>query len=770
MDEKRKTLSIGNVSSNKSFGNSTTVIKKKRRHHHVKNGADNAIGSTSGISREMSARAEVLKKARQQDANKSSMQGQKFTPVLSEKEKANTPVEDEIPYVPNIDKKDIKKEYKKPQVSAPVKKKEEEVKETKSSFSDRRSGKLTVTQASSMDDDFTGRRRSLASVKRAQEKWKRKQNEASKPKEKLFREVIIPEAITVGDLANRMSEKSGDVIKKLMSMGVMATINQSIDADTAQLLVEEMGHAFVRVSEADVEEGIKGKEDKPEDLKPRCPVVTIMGHVDHGKTSLLDAIRKTDVVAKESGGITQHIGAYQVHGADGTVMTFIDTPGHETFSEMRSRGANVTDIVILVVAANDSIMPQTIEAIAHSKAAGVPIIVAINKIDLPDANPGKVKQDLLQHEVVVEDFQGDTMVVEVSAKTGQGFDKLKEAISLQAEMLELKANPNRKAYGAIIETRVDKGRGQVATVLIESGTLRKGDVFVAGREWGKVRALINDRDEIIEEALPAQPVEVLGLNGMPGAGDDFVVVESENKAREIAEYRTRKYKASLNVVSKDSNEIFAKFKKDSKTRELPVIIKADVHGSVEAIAASLAKITEDNEEVRAKVLLSGVGAINESDITLARASEALVIGFNVRANNPAREQAKRDGVDIRYYSVIYNIIDDVKAILTGMLAPTIQEDFIGYAKIGEVFNITGIGKIAGCQVTEGKIIKGAKVRLLRDNVVIHEGMLKTLKRFKDEVKEVKAGMECGMAFENYEDLKSGDVIEGFEVKSIERSL
>lgn len=779
MTEGRKTLSI-KTSTSTSSSRTTTVVKRKRRHHH-KPGSTSANDAAQAASRDLSAKAELLKKARE-NGKKSSFQGQKFTPVFENKPKKVEPKKETKPVVTKSEapvtkekKHHVKKEFtnnKPAGFTAAPKKAKEATNEFKAKAGNgKMRGKINTSKASAMaSDDYQGHRRSLASVRRAQEKWKRKQAEAAKPKEKVFRDVIIPETITVGELANRMTEKSGDVIKKLMGLGVMATINQAIDADTAQLLVEEMGHKVVRVAEADVEDGLAGEEDTNENLKPRCPVVTVMGHVDHGKTSLLDAIRKTDVVSRESGGITQHIGAYQVNLASGDKMTFIDTPGHETFSEMRARGANVTDIVILVVAANDSIMPQTIEAIAHAKAAEVPIIVAINKCDLPEANPMKVKQDLLQHEIVTEDFSGDTQAIEVSAITGKGIDTLEEAILLQAEMLELKANPDRTAVGAVVETRIDKGRGQIATVLIQKGTLKIGDIFVAGKEWGKVRAIINDRNEKINEATPSQPVEVLGLNGMPAAGDDFVVVENEAKAREVAEYRTRKYKESLNVVSKDSDSIFAKFKQDSTIKELPVIIKADVHGSVEAIAASLHKMTEDNDEVRVKVLLSGVGAINESDITLARASQALVVGFNVRANSPAREQAKRDNVDIRYYSVIYNIIDDAKAMLSGMLSPTIQENFIGYAKIGEVFNITGSGKIAGCQVTEGKIIKGAKVRLLRDNVVIHEGMLKTLKRFKDEVKEVKAGMECGMAFENYEDIKVGDQIEGFEVKSIERSL
>ena len=556
----------------------------------------------------------------------------------------------------------------------------------------------------------------------------------------------------------------------------MATINQTIDADTAELIIMEFGHKVRRVSEADIEEGLSGtpEDDEPGKLVSRPPVVTIMGHVDHGKTSLLDALRKTDVVSGEAGGITQHIGAYQIE-RNGQKITFLDTPGHAAFTEMRARGANVTDIVIIVVAANDSIMPQTIEAINHAKAAGVPIIVAVNKIDLPDANPMKVKQDLLTHEVVVEDMGGEVQCIEISAKNKTNLDKLEEAILLQSELLELKANPDKPAQAVVVESKMETGRGSVATVLIQSGTLRKGDIFVVGAETGRVRILIDDCGEQIEEAGPGKPVEVLGLNGTPEAGDTLNVVESEARAREITEYRQRmkreKHAAATSTAGKSFEDLLAASKEAGEKQILPVVIKADVHGSVEAIIGSLEKITEDNAEIGVQVLHSGVGGITESDVTLANASGALIIGFNVRANAQAREQATRDGVDIRYYNIIYNVIDDAKAILSGMLSPAHREEYLGQAEIRQVFNITKVGKIAGCMVTLGMVKRGAKVRLLRDDVVIHDnGVLKTLKRFKDEVKEVKEGMECGMAFENYDDIKEGDIIECFEVIEEARQL
>jgi translation initiation factor IF-2 len=631
-----------------------------------------------------------------------------------------------------------------------------------------RSGRLTVNQVINEQYNRSESGRSLSSVRRARQKAKSSMIKVEQVKQ--FREVIVPETITVQELANRMSERGGDVIKSLMKMGVMATINQSIDADTAELIILEFGHKIKRVTDADVEMGIEGSEDNDDNLLPRPPVVTIMGHVDHGKTSLLDALRQTDVVSGEAGGITQHIGAYQITLPSQQKITFLDTPGHAAFTEMRARGANVTDIVILVVAANDSIMPQTIEAIAHAKAANAPMIVAINKIDLPDANPMKVKQDLLMHDVQVEEMGGEVLVVELSAKKKINLDKLEETILLQAEVLNLRANPNRAALGAVIESKVEQGRGSVATVLIQKGTLNIGDIFVVGSEWGRVRALLDDKGKTIKSAIPGQPVEVLGLSGTPDAGDSFTVVDNEAKAREIVDYRLRKKKGKeAAIVTGTSFEQLLAQARDNK-KELPIIIKADVHGSVEAIAGSLSKMVEDNTEVAVKILHTGVGAITESDITLAKASGAYLVGFNVRANAQARDMAKRDKVDIRYYNIIYNIIDDVKAMLGGMLSPTIREEYLGQAQIRQVFNVTKVGKIAGCMVTTGTVKRGAKVRLLRDDVVIHEGTLKTLKRFKDEVKDVKEGMECGMAFENYDDIRENDIIECFEVKEETRTL
>jgi translation initiation factor IF-2 len=633
----------------------------------------------------------------------------------------------------------------------------------------RRSGKLTIAQALTNEGENM-RMRSLAAVRRAQEKARQRQS-GQEEQAKVVRDVTIPETITVQELAQRMAERSGDVVKALMRMGVMATITQSIDADTAELVVSEFGHRVRRVAESDVELGLAGQADTDENTVPRPPVVTVMGHVDHGKTSLLDAIRRTDIVSTEAGGITQHIGAYQVTLAGGQRITFIDTPGHAAFTEMRARGANVTDIVVLVVAANDGIMPQTVEAIAHAKAARVPIIVAINKIDLPDANIAKVRQDLLQHELVVEELGGDVLAVEVSAKTHQNIDKLEEAILLQAEVLELRANPDRDAVGTVIEAKLDRGRGSVATVLVQRGTLKVGDVFVTGSEIGKVRALVNDRGQTIEDAGPATPVEVLGLNGTPSAGDDFIVVESEARAREIAEFRGRKKRTAAAVIGARGTveQMFSQMQAGDK-KELAIVIKGDVHGSVEAIVGALVKLGEENPEVGMRVLHSGVGAINESDVTLAKASGGLIAGFNVRANAQARELAKRDNVEIRYYSIIYDILDDVKSILSGLLSPTLRETFLGYAEIRQVFQITKAGKVAGCMITEGIVRRGAKVRLLRDDVVIHEGTLKTLRRFKEEVREVREGFECGMAFENYENIEVGDVIEAFEVEEVARAI
>ncbi len=632
----------------------------------------------------------------------------------------------------------------------------------------RRAGKLTLNDA--LTGGEGGRQRSMAAMKRKQERARQKAMGAMAEREKVVRDVQLPEAITVGELANRMAERVADVVKALMKSGIMATQNETLDADTAELIIEEFGHRVVRVSDADVEDVIDTVKDVDGDLKPRPPIVTIMGHVDHGKTSLLDAIRKTNVVSGEAGGITQHIGAYQVRTDDGALLTFLDTPGHAAFTSMRARGANVTDIVVLVVAADDAVMPQTIEAIAHAKAAKVPMIVAINKIDKYEANPQKVRTDLLQYEVVVEAMSGDVQDVEVSAKTGKGLDKLLEAIALQSEILELRANPQRAALGAVIEAKLDVGRGPVATVLVQNGTLRKGDIFVVGEQWGKVRALINDKGETIAEAGPSVPVEVLGLNGTPQAGDVLNVVETEGQAREIADYRgqvTRNKRAAAGAAT-TLEQLMARAKADKNVAELPVVVKADVQGSAEAIAQALEKV--GNDEVRVRVLHSGVGAITETDITLAESSGAPVIGFNVRANASARAAANQKGVEIRYYSVIYDLVDDIKAAASGLLKAEIRERFIGYATIKEVFKVSGIGKVAGCLVTEGVARRSAGVRLLRDNVVIHEGTLKTLKRFKDEVSEVISGTECGMAFERYDDVRPGDVIEIFERETVERSL
>jgi len=631
----------------------------------------------------------------------------------------------------------------------------------------RRSGKLTLNQALGGEG---GRQKSMAAMKRKQERARQKAMGGSQQREKVVRDVQLPEAITVAELANRMAERVADVVKSLMQNGIMATQNQSIDADTAELIIEEFGHRVTRVSDADVEDVIKTVDDKPEDLLPRPPVITIMGHVDHGKTSLLDKIREANVTSGEAGGITQHIGAYQVTTKGGDVLTFLDTPGHAAFTSMRSRGAQVTDIVVLVVAADDAVMPQTVEAISHAKAAGVPMIVAINKIDKPEANPTKVRTDLLQHEVIVEQMSGEVQDVEVSAHSGQGLDELLEAIALQAEVLELNANPNRAAEGAVIEAQLDVGRGPVATVLVQNGTLKQGDIFVVGEQYGKVRALINDKGERVKEAGPSVPVEVLGLNGTPEAGDVLNVTATEAQAREIAEYREHaaKEKRAAAGAATTLEQLMMKAKDDENVSELPIVVKADVQGSAEAIVQALEKV--GNDEVRVRVIHYGVGAITETDIGLAEASGCPVIGFNVRANAPARNSANQKGVEIRYYSVIYDLVDDVKAAASGLLSNEIRENFIGYAEIKEVFKVSNVGKVAGCLVTEGIARRSAGVRLLRDNVVIHEGTLKTLKRFKDEVSEVQSGQECGMAFENYEDVRPQDVIEIFEREEIERSL
>ena len=633
----------------------------------------------------------------------------------------------------------------------------------------RRSGKLTITRALRGDDN--DRSPSIAARRRRLQKQKLKaKGGGAEAPQHIQREVIIPEAITVQELANRMAVRVVEVIKFLMKEGSMAKHQDLIDADMAELIVAEFGHTVRRVAEADVETGLVGETDDEGDLVARPPVVTIMGHVDHGKTSLLDALRQTDVVGGEAGGITQHIGAYQVTLEGGQKITFLDTPGHAAFTQMRARGAKVTDIVILVVAADDGVMPQTVEAIAHAKAAEVPIIIAINKCDKPDSTPDRVRQELLQHEIVVESLGGDIQDIEVSAIEKTNLDALQEAILLQAEILELKANPDRAAEGIVVEARLDKGRGAVATVLVERGTLRVGDILVAGAEWGKVRALINDKGEHVKEAGPALPVEVLGLGGTPDAGEPVAAVDTEGKARDVTEFRQRRTREMrmAGAGGRGSLEQMLEQIKIGEAKEFPIVIKGDVQGSVEAILGALNQMSTD--EVQARALHTAVGGISESDVILAAASGAPILAFNVRANKQALELAARDGVEIRYYSVIYNLIDDVKAAMSGMLDPTINENFVGYAEILEVFNISKLGKIGGCLVTEGVVKRGNKVRLLRDDVVIHEGTLATLKRFKDEVKEVVSGQECGMAFENYHDLQVKDRIECFEIEVIQRSL
>ena len=689
---------------------------------------------------------------------------------------------DKIPELKNVsdennqkvkNKPDYKFENKNEDISPNKKfRKDEELKEVKPSkvyTERRRSGKLTINQALS---DQGGRQRSIASLRRRQEKVKRRQITENVEREKIIREVQVPDSITVQELANRMAERSASVVKTLMTNGIMATQNQPIDADTAILIVEEFGHNPIRISASDVEDAIL-KYDESDDnnsLEERAPIITVMGHVDHGKTSLLDAIRKTNTTNNEAGGITQHIGAYQVKSESGSKLTFLDTPGHAAFTSMRSRGAQVTDIIILVVAADDGVMPQTIEAINHAKAAKVPIIVAINKCDKENSDPNRVRTELLKYEIVVESMSGEVLDVEVSATTGKGIDNLIENIVLQSEILELKSNPKRLAEGTVIEAKLDVGRGPVATVLVQKGTLRRSDIIVVGDQWGKVRALINSNNSKVEYAGPSVPVEVLGLNGTPEAGDLLNVVSSETKAREIADYRKQVVKDKKDALGKGKtlDQMIAKAKADKDISELPLVVKADVQGSAEAIVQALEKI--NNEEVRVSVLHSGVGAITESDVILAEASKASVIGFNVRANASARDCANQKEVELRYYSIIYDLVDDVKKAASGLLKPEVKETILGYAEILEVFKVSNAGKVAGCLITEGNALRSAKVRLLRDNVVIHEGNLKTLKRFKDEVDNVQSGQECGMAFSDYEDIKAKDVIEIFKVENIARTF
>ncbi len=628
----------------------------------------------------------------------------------------------------------------------------------------RERGRLTVDKL--LNDEQ--RERSLASLRRKRERDARRASGIPQSREKIVREVIVPEVITIQELANRMSEKAVDVIRFMMKQGAMHKMNDVIDADTAELIVGEFGHTVRRVSEADVEEGFIGAKDVEEKLVPRAPVVTIMGHVDHGKTSLLDAIRQANVASGEAGGITQHIGAYQVT-QNGQEITFIDTPGHEAFTAMRARGAKVTDIVILVVAADDGVMPQTVEAINHAKAAGVPIIVAINKMDKPNADPTRVRTDLLQHEIVVESMGGDTIDIPVSAIKRTGLDQLLEAVLLQAEVLELKANPERSAEGFVIEAKLERGRGPVGTLLVQRGSLKVGDLVVAGSSWGRVRALIDDKGKNVVRGGPSVPVEMLGFDSAPEAGDQFAVVENEARAREITDYRVRKRREALGSAGTARTlEGMMQQLKEAGRKEFPLVVKGDVQGSLEAILGSLAKLGTD--EVMARIVHSGVGQITESDVSLAQASKAIVLGFNVRANVQAKQLADSLGIEIRYYSIIYDLVDQVKAAMSGLLAPTTKENFLGYASIKKVFDISKQGKVAGCLVTEGKVERGAKVRLLRDKTVIHEGTLSILKRFKDDVKEVPVGQECGMAFANYQDIREGDEIECFQVETIARTL
>ncbi|MFN9002829.1 MAG: translation initiation factor IF-2 [Alphaproteobacteria bacterium] len=796
-----KTVESGKVKQNFQRGRSKTVtveVKKTRTFARgneagmveVQKGASEATKQRQLNQAEREARLRALQQAEKQeessaydavrparsfdDLSEDSIQGATSTAIpLDDVASRNLAALRNAPSNKASVRPDLPGAIKRPSGSVPTRAIEDEVAERNKKVRAtpdteyKRGGKLTITQALGMDDQI--RMRSLASVKRQRAKVAKKSGlNPSSQQEKFVREVIIPEAISVQELANRMAVRTVEVIKELMKLGTIATPQQSIDADTAELLCGVFGHNFKRVSESDVEEHLVQETDVDAVLVSRPPVVTIMGHVDHGKTSLLDALRQTDVVSGEAGGITQHIGAYQVQVKDGQKVTFLDTPGHEAFTAMRARGAKVTDIVVLVVAADDGIMPQTIEAIHHAKAAGVPIIVAINKIDKPGADATRVKTALMSHELVVEEFGGEVMAVEVSAKEKRNLDKLLASILVQAEVMDLKANPNRRASGAVVESRVDRGRGVVATLLVQGGTLKTGDIVVAGSAYGRVRAIYNDRGQALTEAGPSLPIEILGLDQSPEAGDEFSVAENEKAARDIVEYRRDKEKKRLAVATaKSLDQLFTAAGKDA-VKELGVIVKSDVHGSAEAIVASLAKF--DGDEVRVKVIHSAVGAITESDVGLAQTTGAIIIGFNVRAMPKAKELAAAQKIDIRYYSIIYNLIDDIKAALSGMLTPELRENFIGYAEIREVFNITKVGKVAGCMVTDGLVKRGAKVRLLRDNVVIHEGSLKTLKRFKDEVKEVKSGFECGMAFEHYDDIRVGDMIECFELQSIARSV
>jgi translation initiation factor IF-2 len=722
--------------------------------------------------REESERRNKDEEARRQREEEARLRGEEQAQRLVEKQRVDEPLDDGPVIVPGgagsrgaaAPEEDADKRGGKPSRRSPL------APRVRQADNRRRSGKLTVSQALSAEEE-EGRSRSLAAARRAREKLRQQQmgqNQAGGPK-KIVRDVVVPEAITVQELANRMAVRGGEVIKKLMQMGQMVTITQTIDADTAELLVEEFGHNVRRVSAADVEHGLKQDDDADALKRPRPPVVTVMGHVDHGKTSLLDALRKTDVVGGEAGGITQHIGAYQVQLGDGSRITFLDTPGHAAFTAMRARGAGVTDIVVLVVAADDSVMPQTREAIDHAKAAGVPIIVAINKSDLPAANPDKVRQDLLRHELVVEGMGGDVLDVEVSAIKGTGLDKLEESILLQAEVLDLKANPDRDGEGVVIESRLDKGRGVVATLLVQRGTLETGDIIVVGKEWGRIRAMQDDHGRAIKSAGPSVPVEVLGLSGAPQSGDEFSVVENEKRAREISAYReeTERQDKITSVGRASVEQLFANIAA-GQIKELPVVIKADVHGSVEAIAHSLEEMGTD--EVKPRVLHSAVGGVTESDVTLAKASDAIILGFGVRPNSQARQMADKEGVEIRYYKIIYELLDEVKAMLSGLLSPTTEERVLGAAQVLETFDISKIGTIAGCRVMDGVVKGSGKIRLLRDGRVLFDGNIKSLRHHKDEVREIKQGSECGIQLDGWQDIKIGDEIEFYELAEVARTL
>jgi len=787
----KKTLSLksginpSQIRSGFSTNRSNTVVvetKRKRINRNIENVKSNKVDNKDLTNQEIDARNQAILDAKSNPSvskpdNYIKFNKEKVRTETNPEIKSDAKIKEQLPQdelfllQENENNKKIKKASDTDDTEI-LNELEEDVENKKApnkftrfrSQEERRQTKLTVTTA--LDD--TPRQRSLASIRRRRER-ERRQHSTPMQIQKISREIILPEAITIQELANRMAERAVDVIKLLMKQGQMSKITDIIDADTAQLIAEELGHTVKRVSEADVEEGLEGIEDNEENLVLRPPVVTIMGHVDHGKTSLLDALRETSVVSNEAGGITQHIGAYQLQTKGANPITFIDTPGHAAFTSMRSRGAKVTDIVVIVVAANDGVMPQTIEAINHSKEANVPIIVAINKIDLEGADPNRVRNELLTHEIIVESLGGDILEVEVSATKKINLDKLLETILLQSEILDLKANPNRTADGVVIESSLDKGKGPIATVLVQRGTLNIGDIVVLGSTWGKVRALSDDNGHPIKEALPSVPTEILGLNGVPEAGDKFTVVNSESRAREITEYRQRKTKNySSGLVNKLTLENMMGQIKEKNLKELPILIKGDTQGSIEAISSALNELGSD--EVTVRLVHAAVGAVSETDVTLAAASGALLIAFNVRPNANAKQQAQKDEIEIRQYSIIYNIIDDIKLALSGLLDPTINEKVIGNAEVKEVFYISKVGKVAGCIVTDGVVKNKENLRLIRDNIVIHEGKLSTLKRFQEEVKEVQVGQECGIAFQNYQDLKSGDIIECYEVETIERSL